>query len=116
MWKPPGIPGLSRIRLKLDISHHGGSKGEIDCDAEDTGSLEVPGSLVTQLLNLGVAGFPSFLLTRSSVGSTVIEPGRVDLTVLSDVEHPVDVMGLVSCTDDNSCPKGQTCQTDLSCK
>jgi hypothetical protein len=116
MWNPPGISGLAKIHFKLDISHHGGSKGEIDCDTEDTGSLVVPASLVTQLVGLGVAGFPSFLITRTSVGSTAIAPGRVDLTVFSDVERVVQVPGYVDCTEDSACPTGQTCQPDLVCK
>jgi hypothetical protein len=116
MWKPPANSSLAKIHLKLDISHHGGSKGEIDCDATDTGSLVVPAALVTQLVGLGVSGFPSFLLTRSAVGSTVIAAGRVDLIIFSDVERLVDIPDLVSCTSDSVCPPGQTCQPDQKCK
>jgi hypothetical protein len=116
MWKPPVMPSLAKIHLKLDISHHGGSKGEIDCDSDDTGSLVLPASLVTDLVGLGVSGFPSFVITRSSVGSTVITPGRVDLTVSSDVERLVTVPGFKDCTSDSECPTGQTCQPDLVCK
>ena len=88
----------------------------IECDADDTGSLEIAAPLVTELINLGVAGFPTIIVTRKSVGSTTIAQGRVDLIVSSDVEHEVQVSGVTSCTDDMDCPSGQTCQSDLTCK
>lgn len=115
-WTAPGKAGISTIHVKVDVSHHGGSKGLIECDTEDTGSLELPAALVTKLLNLGIAGFPTVLITRQSVGSITIAPGRVDLVVSSDIEKAVDIPGLVSCTGTMDCPMGQTCQPDLSCK
>ncbi|WP_437305474.1 hypothetical protein [Sorangium sp. So ce388] len=115
-WTPPGQAGISTVYVKLDISHHGGTKGMIECAADDTGSLELPASLVTQLLDLGVAGFPTIIVTRRSVGSTTIAPGRVDLVVSSQIEQAVVIAGLTSCSDTSECPEGQTCQADLTCK
>jgi hypothetical protein len=88
----------------------------IECDTEDTGSLEISAALVTKLLDLGVAGFPTVIVTREAVGSVTIAPGRVDLIVSSVVEHAVQVSGLTSCSADTDCPSGQTCQSDLTCK
>ncbi|MCC6551463.1 MAG: hypothetical protein IT372_00390 [Polyangiaceae bacterium] len=115
-WTPPGQAGISRIHVKLDISHHGGTKGMIQCDADDAGSLEIPAALVTQLTNLGVAGFPSIIIARRAVGSTTISPGRVDLVIASDVERQVEIAGLESCTTDADCAAPETCQDDLTCK
>ena len=115
-WTPPGKAGISRIHVKLDISHHGGTKGMIECDAEDTGSLELSAALVTKLLDLGVAGFPTVIVTRKAVSSVTIAPGRVDLIVSSVVEHAVQISGLTSCSSDSDCTGGQTCQNDLTCK
>ena len=53
-WAAPQSSTSSRIRVGLDISHHGGTKGEIQCDAPDTGSLEIPEPLVTKLVELGL--------------------------------------------------------------
>ena len=116
-WTPPAQAGQSRIYVKLDISHHGGTKGMIECDADDTGTLEIGAGLITDLLNLGAAGFPTITVARSATpGSTVIAPGRVELALTSSIERPVTVPGITSCTDDSECPMGKKCQADLTCK
>jgi hypothetical protein len=114
-WTPPSNPALSTIHVKLDISHHGGTRGMIECDTSDTGSLQLPAELVTQLLDLGVAGFPTIIVTRKAVGSATIAPGRVDLVISSEVEHAVEIPGLISCSTNAQCPSGQTCRADLTC-
>lgn len=115
-WTPPGQAGISTIHVKLDISHHGGTKGVLECEAADTGSLTLSAAILTELVNLGVAGFPTVVVTRKAVGSTTISPGRVELVIASDVERAVQIPGVTSCTDDTQCPNGQTCQSDLTCK
>ena len=115
-WTPAADTTRSSIHVKLDISHHGGSKGMIECDTADAGSLELPGALITELLDLGVAGFPSIIVTRRSVGSAAIATGRVDLVISAKTEHFVDIEGVTSCSDTSECPDGQTCQDDLTCK
>jgi hypothetical protein len=115
-WTPPAKAGASTVQVKLDISHHGGTKGKIECDTADSGSLDISGPLITKLLALGVAGFPTIIVVRRAVGSAVIAPGRVDLVASSDIEHEVIVPGVTSCTDTTQCPPGQTCQPDLTCK
>lgn len=111
-----GNESSAKIHVKLDISHHGGSKGQIECDTTDSGSLSIGAALVTKLLNLGVAGFPTVIVTRHTIGSTVIAPGRVELELSSTVEQGVTIDGLKSCTDKADCPSGQECQNDLTCK
>jgi hypothetical protein len=117
LWTLPEQSGLSTLHVKLDISHHGGTKGMIECEAADSGSLEIPASLVTELLGLGTAGYPTILVTRSAApGSAVIAPGRVDPNVSSSVERAVQIPGVVSCNDSSMCASGQSCQADLTCK
>jgi hypothetical protein len=115
-WTAAGASAASRIHVKLDISHHGGSKGMIECDADDDGSLEIASELITSLLDLGAAGYPTIIVTRHSGGSAQIAPGTVNLLISSSVEQAVSVPGLASCNDDTDCPTGKTCQSDLSCK
>ncbi len=107
---------LATVHVKLDVSHHGGSKGKIECDGPDAGSLEIAEPLVTQLLALGVAGYPSIIVSRESVSSVVGPPGRIELAVASVVEKPVEITGLTSCTKNEDCDGGKTCQSDLTCK
>ncbi len=115
-WTPAAEPTRSTLHVKLDISHHGGSKGMISCDTADSGSLEIGGALITELLGLGVAGFPTIIVTRQAVGSATIAEGRIDLLLASSLEYAVQIDGLTSCTDDVDCSDGQTCQSDLTCQ
>lgn len=115
-WTAPGQSGISSIYVKLDISHHGGSKGKIECDAEDNGSLEIPATLISELLGLGVAGFPTIVVARQSVIDTMISAGRVEMTISSSVEQAVEIAGLVSCNSYDDCTDGQTCSDSLMCE
>ena len=116
-WQAPSDPTLARIQVRLNISHHGGSRGEIRCDVEDNGTLELPATMVDRLLELGVAGFPTIILTRVSAGGAVSGgPENVEFLVQQYVERAVEIEGLVSCNDTQLCPEGQTCQSDLTCK
>jgi hypothetical protein len=109
-WEPPADPDQTRILIKLDVSHHGGKKGEIDCNIPDTASFEIPASLVTALVDLGLAGYPTIVLTRASSASSSAEPA-VKFEIFSGVEREVDT-GIVSCTDDTQCPTDQACNMD----
>lgn len=111
----PAGSANARIKAKLDISHHGGTRGMITCDTADDGSLTISSTLTTKLIALGVSGFPTVIMRRERVGSTVIAAGRVDLTIGSELEQAVSIPGLISCTDTAECPSGQTCQSDLRC-
>jgi hypothetical protein len=111
-----GAAGNATIHVKLDISHHGGSRGQIECDTDDSGSLAISAALISKLLDLGVAGYPTVIATRQAIGATTISAGRVELVVSSVVEQAVTVDGLTSCTKDEDCDGDETCQSDLSCK
>lgn len=115
-WEPPqSVAQHQRMEVKLDISHHGGTKGAITCEAEDTGALEIDADLISQLVALGVAGFPSISLKRVASGSTEIAPGTVRLRVESEVVRDVTLPGVVSCQKTADCPDGRACQTNLTC-
>lgn len=112
-WTAPGQPGLARIELILEISHHaGGSKGQITCDVPDTGSFSIPQKLVADLIALGRAGYPTIEVNRVSTASAAGAPG-VELRVNTSYLLEVDT-GVVSCgggddTDPVQCPTGTTC-------
>jgi hypothetical protein len=113
-WTPKGTTGVSRIGVKVDISHHGGTTGQITCDVDDTGSLAIAASLVNHLMDLGVAGFPTVLLTRRTTGRAPA-PAQVTLGVVSNVERALSIPGLVSCSIAADCPSGQTCLSSKNC-
>lgn len=112
-WTPAGQPSLARVKIKLDIAHHGGKKGEIVCDVADSGSFAIPEPLVTKLVSLGLAGFPTIGVGRISTAAAAAQSG-VKLQIASSVERAVDT-GITSCTDNSQCPTGMTCGDDLSC-
>jgi hypothetical protein len=114
-WMRPGASAKSRIAVKVDISHHGGSKGKIECDVPDTGSLEISADLITKLIQLGVAGYPSVTLTRSTSAEAAITPGKVTLQALSAVSIDLEVVGVTSCSTDDDCASGKTCQSNETC-
>jgi len=109
-WEAPTQADQTRLLIKLDVSHHGGKKGEIDCDVPDTGMFEIPASLVTALVDLGLAGYPTIVLTRSASASSSDQPA-VNFAVSSGIEREVDT-GITSCTEDAHCPTEQRCNTD----
>lgn len=115
-WTPPEHPNQSEMLIDVDISHHGGAKGKINCTAPDEGSLEISQALVSGLIELGAAGFPTITLTRRSAGFANIEPGQVALEIVSDLILPLDIPGLVSCTGPDDCEADQTCGTDRTCQ
>ncbi len=112
-WERPSVAGSSRIRIGLDLSHHGGKKGQIDCEVPDTGSFEIPEALVTKLVGLGLAGYPTINVNRVSVGVDASNP-EVSLLLSSSLTRAVDT-GVFSCQDDVECPAGQTCQIGGTC-
>ncbi|MGC4095180.1 MAG: hypothetical protein QM756_46125 [Polyangiaceae bacterium] len=112
-WTPPGAGAASRIRVHLDIAHHGGKKGEINCDVADTGSFSIPEPLVTKLVSLGLAGFPTIGLERYTSGSAASN-ANIKLRVSSAIEREVDT-GITSCNSDEEC-NGKTCASDKTCK
>jgi hypothetical protein len=114
LWKAAGQADISRVEIHLDIAHHGGKKGEINCDVPDTGSFDIPATLTTKLVSLGLAGFPTIDVRRVSTAVAANEP-YITLQIDSRISRDVDT-GVVSCGDTMPCPAGQTCQPDLTCK
>jgi hypothetical protein len=106
-WQAAAAGSKSRIRIGLDVSHHGGKKGQIDCEVPDTGSFDIPEPLVTKLLGLGLAGYPTINVNRVSVGVDTAHPD-VSLLLSSAITRAVDT-GVMSCQDDAECPDGKTC-------
>lgn len=112
-WTAPAAP-TERVAVRLDISHHGGTRGKIECDTADDGSLTIASTLLTRLAPLGVAGYPTIAATRVARGRDADPRGRRRmLNVSSEVETPVEIPNLRSCTSNADCDGG-TCRADLT--
>lgn len=115
-WAAPADPDITTVHLDLDIGHHGGSPATIECDTADTGSFEIPATLVNQLIDYGVAGFPELRVTRQTIDSADVGGRCFELMVApSSASLAVVIDGLDSCSTSADCPDGQTCQSDLTC-
>jgi len=112
-WTPATVAANTRVAFVMNLSHHIGTTGYLKCDAPDTGSLTIPADQVTQLINLGVAGYPTFTVTRTSVGEAAVSTGSVLLVVTGNARPVLTVTGYDSCVGDSDCPAAKPyCDTD----
>lgn len=117
-WTPASA-GASRIVVRVDISHHGGQKGELVCDTADDGELELPPGLVQGLIDLGVAGFPSLAIAREARSEPPPFAPGLRLKVFSSLTLALEIPGVLSCTmpgEQAECPDGQSCLTTRICQ
>lgn len=116
-WTPAGSNAGSRIVVTVDISHHGGRKGELVCETDDDGELELPAALVQGLIDLGVAGFPSLEVARESTSVPLERAPGLSLKIFSSVDLALEIPGYISCMpeDEDACPEGQTCLVTHVC-
>lgn len=113
-WVPPSDPSRSVVQVLLNISHHGGTSGKIDCEVPDTGSLTIPADLITGLVDVGVSGWPTVKLTRHASGTTETQWGVVSLAVESPYERQIEINGIESCNLPGDCDSG-VCRPDRTC-
>jgi hypothetical protein len=116
-WQPPAGSASSTITVRVDISHHGGQKGELLCETEDDGELELPAPLVQGLFDLGVAGYPTIEVVRESK-STLPEAPGVALAISSSIVLELEIPGLTSCSEPGQqdvCDEGELCQANKLC-
>jgi hypothetical protein len=119
-----GTVSSAHILVNLNLSHHAGTTGFVTCDTGDTGSLSISASMISKLIDLGVAGFPTLTVTRTSeaVVSPALSVGTVVFAISSPVSRTVGIEGYTYCTSTSSadscpsgescCPTGKTCDTD----
>lgn len=114
-WTPAG--GAGKIRVELNIDQHGNTPVRLVCEAEDTGALTIPASLISQLIGFGISGFPSVQYYRQTVDSVALEPGCVEFVVESHRQTLLSVEGHIPCDMPGDCPDGQVCDLKIqTCK
>jgi hypothetical protein len=119
-WTAPAAATAVPVLAEVEIGHHGGVFARIDCEFPDTGSAEIPASLVSALIAEGVHGYPTLTLTRRSVSSTNLAVGCADLSVAAVVQRdlmvcPTPSTCIVSCVSDDMCTAPLTCKPDFTC-
>jgi hypothetical protein len=116
-WAPPADSAASHIIVRVDISHHGGQKGELLCETDDDGELELPAALVQGLVDLGVAGYPTIQVVRESKTTLPQAPG-IALAISSSITLELDIPGITSCSEPGQqdvCGEGELCQANKLC-
>jgi hypothetical protein len=108
-WTPDSSAGQATVRIRINVDQHGNSPVELQCELPDTGSAMVPVSLIDQLIDFGVTGFPSIHVIRHTLDSTSAGPGCVQLEVLSHRLGNLQVAGHIPCDAATPCPGGMTC-------
>lgn len=111
-WAPQPSASDARVTVLLNLSKHGGSAGYLKCEVADTGTLTIPAAQLASLVGLGVSGYPSLLVTRSSVGQAVTPQGTITFDVTAIAKPSFEVQGSCSCFDDSDCAScGDTSKT-----
>jgi hypothetical protein len=108
-WNAPGDSLQSRVWVKLNIDQHGTTPVTMYCDLPDSGSADLPASLLHTLINFGVTGFPNATIARRTVDSTAIGGGCMELSVTSPTQPSVRVDGFIPCAGTPDCPSPQIC-------
>jgi hypothetical protein len=113
-WIPPAKDLKTVIYIMVDVSYHGGSKGKIECECADNGSVVIPASLLDKLKSFGISGHPKIEITRRY--ATIDPVSKVKLLIESKVTRFLSIPGIISCSEDSECPEGQSCGWDLRCR
>jgi hypothetical protein len=101
-WEAGGSPDAS-VTVNLNISRHGGSSGYLECHGSDSGSLTIPAGPVTRLIELGVAGYPQLVVTRSTHGEVPVSTGKLTFQSTATAIPTLGIEGLCSCFDSSDC-------------
>ena len=116
-WNAPDtLEEGDHVHIKLNVNTHGALAGWIECAVSDTGSFDIPDSLITEMMTLGLSGFPELVVSRRNADHTTIAEGCVEFIVKAQIKVPVDIPGLKSCSSSDDCDAGETCSTELVCE
>lgn len=109
-----GSDGQGSIYMRLNVDQHGNSPVTMVCDLPDTGTADLPGGLLTLLLEYGVSGFATFDIYRRTIDSSWNGDACVELRTFSFAPGKVLVEGHVPCFSDAECPDGEVCKVEIN--
>ena len=99
----------AHMLLTFNIDQHGNTPVTMFCVSDDTGSLQVPASLVDAFKEQGVSGYSAANLYRITTDSVEMELGCVQFDIYSHATGDLQVEGHLPCDGDEDCPDGMTC-------
>lgn len=103
-----------KVHLEMNLDQHGNSPIILTCDFDDDGSATVPASLIDELLNSGISGFPNGELRRQTVDSVPMGSLCMELVVSSGIVPSVQIDGHTPCNTTLDCPAGQICNAPIN--
>jgi len=97
-WNAPSLPAATRLLAYIYLGNDGvldgggvPGAGTVVCNFPDTGTGTVAASLINRLIDQGVGAAPSISLERTTVSSTQLAHGCVELTVLTPSHQSIVV-------------------------
>jgi len=108
-WSASDAAADTTVLVEVTVDQHGASPLSLSCEFPDTGSAVVPASLINQLLQAGISGFPNGRITRRTVDHVEVEIGCIELAVGSPRAASIVVAGHTPCDEPEDCPDGQHC-------
>jgi hypothetical protein len=112
-WTPGPTQNATMVAT-FNVDQHGTSPGSIYCEMEDTGTLEIPASMIDTLLDMGISGFATGSLERRTVDSVNLTTGCVELIVRSSQVIEVNVASHTPCNGPTDCPTGMQCDLAIN--
>ena len=119
-WAPGTMATF--VEVIVGVNNHGGTGAgaRIRCLGEDQGNIVIPVELTDALVARGTSGFPTVSITRLVATKSTNTDGNPERCIdfVSQSQSVIDlrVPGLTSCSTEDECPDGQTCQLDLTCQ
>ena len=103
----------SEITVEINIDIHGVTPSVLRCAFPDNGSAVIPGAILTELVGVGVTGFPNGTIIRRTVDHAAAGAGCMEFIVSTPRSAQVDVAGHTPCVNDEECPEEQQCNEEL---
>lgn len=112
-WPATDANAGTTVLVEVTVDQHGASPLSLSCEFPDTGSATVPATMIDQLLQAGISGFPNGRITRRTVDHVDMEAGCIELAVGSPRSATIAVAGHTPCDGPGDCPEGQHCNTAI---
>lgn len=109
-------PESTGVFVSFSVNVHGAVTGWIECIAPDTGEFAIPAELVSELIDMGLSGFPRAEIERRSSATLDLDSGCVEFHISSKVTLEIALEGLDSCNEDAACDSGQSCNDEKVCE